>query len=439
MTSVEGAHSSMERAKPLPSMELPFDSLQEDPGILLSRMETRLDLLMPPSRELGEDPGILLSRMETPLDLLMPPPRELGESSLYNQDMMQYFQQVQAKLMSAGGSPLDEPRPKTPNQDLGLTLGHPEGRTEVEEVEEEEEEKLGYMSLKEARRTMSFPRWGSPGRHGQASGSGGGPAVVREGDRSFVSGLSPQKSPLDRSFMRGLSPQRTPLDSGWMPLTREATPIHPGTLGGAQAAWTLGPRFGQLPQRPSGGSDFTPHHHQFLPPPPVAEPSGLELTKCLEDYLQQQKLEWERQELSPLNVQANVYSTGFGVGVGDTVPAMGYPFSLQVDQQVPPPLPEAPPDGPPPGMGRPWPDTTSPLDPSLTMGSKLPAGMGSADVSNSVLSRGSLGHPHSCGLACKYVWRPRGCKDGERCKRCHVCRWRRATEREALAAERASG
>jgi len=43
-------------------------------------------------------------------------------------------------------------------------------------------------------------------------------------------------------------------------------------------------------------------------------------------------------------------------------------------------------------------------------------------------SIGSLGHPHSCGLACKYASRPSGCKDGRMCSRCHICRWQRKQE-----------
>mmetsp|Transcript_8730 Transcript_8730/g.27066 ORF Transcript_8730/g.27066 Transcript_8730/m.27066 type:complete len:351 (+) Transcript_8730:92-1144(+) len=38
-------------------------------------------------------------------------------------------------------------------------------------------------------------------------------------------------------------------------------------------------------------------------------------------------------------------------------------------------------------------------------------------------SRGSSGHPDSCGLPCKYFWKPRGCKDGASCVRCHLCPW----------------
>eukprot|EP00933_Yihiella_yeosuensis_P065015 TRINITY_DN68615_c0_g1_i1.p1 TRINITY_DN68615_c0_g1~~TRINITY_DN68615_c0_g1_i1.p1 ORF type:complete len:225 (+),score=67.70 TRINITY_DN68615_c0_g1_i1:73-747(+) len=43
-----------------------------------------------------------------------------------------------------------------------------------------------------------------------------------------------------------------------------------------------------------------------------------------------------------------------------------------------------------------------------------------SEAANSV---GSAGHPHSCGLPCKYFWKPRGCKDGTACDRCHICRW----------------
>jgi len=41
------------------------------------------------------------------------------------------------------------------------------------------------------------------------------------------------------------------------------------------------------------------------------------------------------------------------------------------------------------------------------------------------LNPGSLGHPYSCGPACKYVLKTRGCKDGDNCNHCHLCRWTR--------------
>jgi len=40
-------------------------------------------------------------------------------------------------------------------------------------------------------------------------------------------------------------------------------------------------------------------------------------------------------------------------------------------------------------------------------------------------SVGSIGHPHSCGMACKYVNKQKGCKDGKLCVCCHLCIWRR--------------
>jgi len=39
-------------------------------------------------------------------------------------------------------------------------------------------------------------------------------------------------------------------------------------------------------------------------------------------------------------------------------------------------------------------------------------------------SIGSRGHPHKCADACKYACKPRGCKDGLLCDRCHLCDWR---------------
>jgi len=41
------------------------------------------------------------------------------------------------------------------------------------------------------------------------------------------------------------------------------------------------------------------------------------------------------------------------------------------------------------------------------------------------VSAGSVGHPFSCADACKYARRPKGCKDGAACVRCHFCEWNR--------------
>jgi len=46
------------------------------------------------------------------------------------------------------------------------------------------------------------------------------------------------------------------------------------------------------------------------------------------------------------------------------------------------------------------------------------------------LSLGSMGHPHHCASACRYVKRKGGCRDGTRCQHCHLCFWRRDRERE---------
>jgi len=47
------------------------------------------------------------------------------------------------------------------------------------------------------------------------------------------------------------------------------------------------------------------------------------------------------------------------------------------------------------------------------------------DIDGMLPSKGSLGHPNSCGEACKYACKPRGCKDGLACDRCHLCDWKR--------------
>lgn len=46
-------------------------------------------------------------------------------------------------------------------------------------------------------------------------------------------------------------------------------------------------------------------------------------------------------------------------------------------------------------------------------------------LSGAQVSIGSVGHPHSCGEACKFALKPKGCKDGANCVRCHLCQWSR--------------
>lgn len=47
------------------------------------------------------------------------------------------------------------------------------------------------------------------------------------------------------------------------------------------------------------------------------------------------------------------------------------------------------------------------------------------------LSLGSVGHPHSCASACRYVKRKGGCREGARCPNCHLCFWRRDRDQNA--------
>jgi len=42
------------------------------------------------------------------------------------------------------------------------------------------------------------------------------------------------------------------------------------------------------------------------------------------------------------------------------------------------------------------------------------------------VSLGSEGHPFSCGPACKYASKGKGCKDGANCDHCHLCKWKKA-------------
>eukprot|EP00931_Biecheleriopsis_adriatica_P080379 TRINITY_DN53740_c0_g1_i1.p1 TRINITY_DN53740_c0_g1~~TRINITY_DN53740_c0_g1_i1.p1 ORF type:complete len:217 (-),score=16.39 TRINITY_DN53740_c0_g1_i1:158-808(-) len=43
-------------------------------------------------------------------------------------------------------------------------------------------------------------------------------------------------------------------------------------------------------------------------------------------------------------------------------------------------------------------------------------------------SVGSVGHPFRCRRGCKFINRPRGCKDGSLCSHCHLCRWTKKGE-----------
>jgi hypothetical protein len=72
-----------------------------------------------------------------------------------------------------------------------------------------------------------------------------------------------------------------------------------------------------------------------------------------------------------------------------------------------------------------------------TAGMTIPGdgnGQENAALNNGMLaavSVGSIGHPHSCAEACKYQSKPRGCKDGASCDRCHLCEWKATRTRRA--------
>jgi hypothetical protein len=94
--------------------------------------------------------------------------------------------------------------------------------------------------------------------------------------------------------------------------------------------------------------------------------------------------------------------------VGVQIPeAFDVPFPVQLQKDEFSMWPPVPPQ---PGMD--W-DQKAPT---------RPAGMKKILSRNSV---GSIGHPHSCAPACKYVKRKTGCRDGAACQQCHQCFWQR--------------
>jgi len=69
----------------------------------------------------------------------------------------------------------------------------------------------------------------------------------------------------------------------------------------------------------------------------------------------------------------------------------------------------------------------------MDSGSALPQptlGVLSSITGGDVVSRGTLGHPDSCGLPCKFSKKPNGCKDGMDCPRCHACKWTKGAEHQ---------
>eukprot|EP00931_Biecheleriopsis_adriatica_P029848 TRINITY_DN17656_c0_g1_i1.p1 TRINITY_DN17656_c0_g1~~TRINITY_DN17656_c0_g1_i1.p1 ORF type:complete len:861 (+),score=125.19 TRINITY_DN17656_c0_g1_i1:95-2584(+) len=80
-----------------------------------------------------------------------------------------------------------------------------------------------------------------------------------------------------------------------------------------------------------------------------------------------------------------------------------------------------------------------PLPPNLQKPPEAPGQVSQSNPSwrsDAVVSRGTIGHPTACrGLGCKFAHKPRGCKEGADCLRCHLCIWQRAPE---MAVKRAA-
>eukprot|EP00928_Gymnodinium_smaydae_P079292 TRINITY_DN6325_c0_g1_i1.p1 TRINITY_DN6325_c0_g1~~TRINITY_DN6325_c0_g1_i1.p1 ORF type:complete len:506 (+),score=26.54 TRINITY_DN6325_c0_g1_i1:71-1519(+) len=59
----------------------------------------------------------------------------------------------------------------------------------------------------------------------------------------------------------------------------------------------------------------------------------------------------------------------------------------------------------------------------------VPFTAGQPQSPDGVPSMGSIGHPFTCGPACKYALKDKGCKDGYQCDRCHICVWKKVRKR----------
>eukprot|EP00443_Scrippsiella_acuminata_P038140 CAMPEP_0115191148 /NCGR_PEP_ID=MMETSP0270-20121206/12384_1 /TAXON_ID=71861 /ORGANISM="Scrippsiella trochoidea, Strain CCMP3099" /LENGTH=358 /DNA_ID=CAMNT_0002604367 /DNA_START=16 /DNA_END=1092 /DNA_ORIENTATION=+ len=108
----------------------------------------------------------------------------------------------------------------------------------------------------------------------------------------------------------------------------------------------------------------------------------------------------------------------------------------------PPPMPVRMPAAAAPVLTHPPPAPTAP--PTLSGGVGRKSGQRAAQASppppqppapsqgyQLMTSVGSVGHPFSCEDACKYARKPKGCKDGSSCTRCHHCEWNRHGKKRA--------
>lgn len=103
-------------------------------------------------------------------------------------------------------------------------------------------------------------------------------------------------------------------------------------------------------------------------------------------------------------------------------------LQLQARTSVPPPPPPVPPTLPWWGCGRPAASNSM----FASRGERAAEACAALSMEEAkplesawIVSRGSVGHPHNCKEACKYVIKKRGCKDGVNCDRCHLCNWKR--------------
>lgn len=76
-------------------------------------------------------------------------------------------------------------------------------------------------------------------------------------------------------------------------------------------------------------------------------------------------------------------------------------------------------------------------DERLGLGGPAGGGPRLAPVDAHAHSIGSVGHPHSCALPCKFSRGGRVCKDGTACRRCHLCAWTRSEQRNVAVEEHA--
>jgi len=76
---------------------------------------------------------------------------------------------------------------------------------------------------------------------------------------------------------------------------------------------------------------------------------------------------------------------------------------------------------PPPGL---------PPPPGLTLGRQQPLQLSCSAAFQEGVSAGSMEHPHACAAPCRYIKRKGGCREGASCPKCHLCFWQRGVERD---------